>query len=86
MNISDSTRVTLQIGQVLAIIIAIIGGASYAAGIEAKAEQAKQSADDLQTEVKSMRSELQRQRELIAQIQGDTRAILQLTKLRNSSQ
>lgn len=83
MSLSDQTRVTLQIGQIIAIIFAIVGGASWATGIDAKAEQAKAETQSLKSEVASMRAELIRQRELIATIQGDTRAILQLTRLRN---
>lgn len=83
MSLSDQTRVTLQVGQIIAIIFAIVGGASWATGIDAKAEQAKAETQNLKSEVASMRAELIRQRELIATIQGDTRAILQLTRLRN---
>ena len=83
MSLSDQTRVSLQIGQIIAIIFAIVGGASWATGIDAKAEQAKTETQNLKSEVASMRAELIRQRELIATIQGDTRAILQLTRLRS---
>jgi len=83
MSLSDQTRVTLQVGQIIAIVVAIIGGASWATGIDAKAELAKTETQNLKSEVASMRAELIRQRELIATIQGDTRAILQLTRLRN---
>ena len=83
MRLSDQTRVTLLVGQIIAIVVAIIGGASWATGIDAKAELAKTETQNLKSEVASMRAELIRQRELIATIQGDTRAILQLTRLRN---
>lgn len=84
MSISEKTRVNLQIGQIIVIIGAIVSGASWMTGIESKSEQAIQNAESLEVDIKDMKKELARQRELIATIQGDTRAILQLTKLRNN--
>ena len=82
--INETTRVSLQVGQVVAILVAIVGGASWASGIEAKADAAKADASAMRVELASVRGELTRQRELIATIQGDTRAILQLIKLRGN--
>ena len=47
MSLSDQTRVTLQVGQIIAIVVAIIGGASWATGIDAKAELAKTETQNL---------------------------------------
>ena len=66
----------------IAIIVAFAGGAAWASGIEAKADAAKADAAAMRTELTSIRSELTRQRELIATTQGDTRAILQIIRLR----
>ena len=85
MNITEKTRVSLQLGQVVAVVVAIVGGASWAASIEAKAESAKAEAAKARTDLEQITKELRRHREMIATIQGDTRAILQLTKLKAGS-
>lgn len=81
MNITEKTRISLQLGQVITLVVAVVGGASWAGNIEAKAESAKAEAAKARADLENIGAELNRHREMIATIQGDTRAILQLIKL-----
>ena len=77
-------HVTLQIGTILALVSAVAVGAMRVSNIEAKADRAFEEVVETKAQLNELRTEMQRQREILAQVQGDTRAILQLVKLRNS--
>jgi len=77
------SQVTLQMGQILALVMAVATGASQLSTIEADAKDAKSSAEEMKHEVKDLRKDLQRHRELLARVDGDTRAILQILRMRN---
>ncbi|MBN20084.1 MAG: hypothetical protein CL678_02265 [Bdellovibrionaceae bacterium] len=76
------SQITMQMGQILALIAAVASGATQLSTIESEAKDAKASAEQMRQEVKDLRKDLQRHRELLARVDGDTRAILQILRMR----
>ena len=74
MTLSQNTRVTMQVGQVVTLVVDIFAGASWASKIDAKATSA-------QTDAAEMKAELKQLRQDISTLQGDTRAMLQILRL-----
>lgn len=75
------SNVTLQVGQIIALVSAVAVGASKMTSVEAQAAQAQNDAASMRTELSDVRKELRDQREILAEVQGDARAILQIIKL-----
>jgi len=73
----------LGLGIVGTLIAAVISMSMYISRVEAKAEAAAVQAVQANKSLGEITKELHHQRELIAQIQGDSRAILQILRLRS---
>lgn len=78
-------QVTMQIGQIVALCVAVFTGAQRLSAIEADAKDAKDTAEQMRLEVRDLRKELQAHRLLLARVEGDSRAILQILKMRRES-
>ncbi len=70
-------NVTMQVGQIVALCLAVATGAQRLSTIEADAKDAKDTAEQMRLEVRDLRKELQAHRLLLARVEGDSRAILQ---------
>ncbi len=79
------TSMTLQIGQIIALVTAVSAGATKMTTLEADAKEARDTAAETKAEIKDVRSELRRQRELLARLEGDSRAILQILRMRGGN-
>ncbi len=77
-------NVTMQIGQIVALCVAVATGAQRLSTIEADAKDAKDTAEQMRLEVRDLRKELQAHRLLLARVEGDSRAILQILKMRRA--
>lgn len=72
----------MQIGQIVALCLAVATGAQRLSTIEADAKEAKATAEQMRLEVRDLRKELQAHRLLLARVEGDSRAILQILRMR----
>ena len=72
----------MQIGQIVALCRAVATGAQRLSTIEADAKDAKATAEQMRLEVRDLRKELQAHRLLLARVEGDSRAILQILRMR----
>ena len=77
--------VTMQVGQIVALCLAVATGAQRLSTIEADAKDAKDTAEQMRLEVRDLRKELQAHRLLLARVEGDSRAILQILKMRRGT-
>ena len=77
--------VTVQVGQIVALCVAVATGAQRLSTIEADAKDAKATAEEMRAEVRDLRKELQAHRILLARVEGDSRAILQLLRMRRTN-
>ena len=68
----------------LTIIAAVVAMTLYISRVEAKAEAAATQAAEANVAVRELTGEIRKQREIMADLQGDTRALLQLLRLRPS--
>ena len=75
----------MQIGQIVALCLAVATGAQRLSTIEADAKDAKDTAEQMRLEVRDLRKELQAHRLLLARVEGDSRAILQILKMRRGT-
>ena len=78
-------NVTMQVGQIVALCLAVATGAQRLSTIEADAKDAKDTAEQMRLEVRDLRKELQAHRLLLARVEGDSRAILQILKMRRGT-
>ena len=78
-------NVTMQVGQIVALCLAVATGAQRLSTIEADAKDAKDTAEQMRLEVRDLRKELQAHRLLLARVEGDSRAILQILKMRRGA-
>lgn len=74
----------MQIGQIIALCLAVATGAQRLSTIEADAKDAKATAEQMRLEVRDLRKELQAHRLLLARVEGDSRAILQILRMRST--
>lgn len=81
----DAKNMRFNLGLVGTLIAAVVSMTLYISRVEAKAEAAATQATQANQSLSEMTKEMARQRELIAQIQGDSRAILQILRLRRHS-
>ncbi len=77
-------NITLQVSQIVALVSAVGVGASRLTSIEGKADQAQKRVEQLTAELSDVRKAMAEHREILATVQGDARAILQLIKLRGN--
>lgn len=78
-------NISMQIGQIVALCLAVATGAQRLSTIEADAKDAKDTAEQMRLEVRDLRKELQAHRLLLARVEGDSRAILQILKMRRGT-
>ena len=74
----------MQIGQIVALCLAVGTGAQRLSTIEGDAKDAKRTSEELRVEVRDLRKELQTHRLLLARVEGDSRAILQILRMRRT--
>jgi len=81
----DASNLKFTLGAVGMMILTIVSTVLYIGRVEAKAERAAIESTAANVAIKEINTQLRAQRELIAGIQGDSRAILQLLRLRSPS-
>ena len=80
---TDATRssMTLTIGTALTVLTLTVAGVTNLNATEATAKRALEETKTLKGELTEVRRELRKQREILAEVQGDSRAILQILKM-----
>ena len=82
----ELTSLKMTVSAVAAAGAMLVGGVSYISKVEATAKSAEREAREAKSLVKEIQKDLHAQRILIADIQGDSKAILSLLKHRSGAQ
>lgn len=86
MSTQHSSGLTLTIGTILTVLTLTVAGVTSLNATEHKANQAAREVEGLKSEIKDIKAELAKQREMLAEVKGDSRAILQLLKMRKAGE
>lgn len=82
MSTQHPSGLTLTIGTIITVLTLTVAGVSSLNATENKATRALEETKSLKEEIKEIKKELKQQREMLSDVKGDSRAILQILKMR----